>query len=150
MTDNRIEVLSELVRELLKNIVMLEKSSAACCDMTLSQCNALLAIGRNNKIALNELACIMNVDKSTMSRTTDNLVDACIAQRDLDPDNRRCVVIQLTDKGGEIYKSIDGCMEKYYEDILGSIREDKKDQVLESMRLLTEAVKNNKCCQGGK
>jgi len=51
------------------------------------------------------------------------------------------------DTGEQVYKSIENSMEEYYKNIFGSIAEDKREQVLESLQLLTEAVKDNKCSE---
>jgi hypothetical protein len=37
-------------------------------------------------------------------------------------------------------------MEEYYRKILRSIPEHKREQVLESLKLLVKAVNQNKCC----
>lgn len=66
--------------------------------------------------------------------------------RDLDAENRRYVIIQLTEKGKAAFRNIEESMDSYYKSIFGSIPEDKQGQVLESLQLLSEAVKNNKCC----
>ncbi len=140
------ENLRELIRLLVRNLGILEKGDAACCGVTITQCHAIVEIGRKDKISLIDLADILGVDKSTMSRTIDNLVELGLAVRDLDAKNRRYVVIQLTEDGMNVFRNIEASMESYYRSILQAIPEDKRDQVLESLKLLADAVKNNKCC----
>jgi len=88
---------------------------------------------------------LLGVDKSTMSRTVNNLVEADLAARELDAANRRYVIIQLTDNGRSVFQNIEKSMETYYKNVFGAIPENRRNQVLESLQLLTDAVKNNKC-----
>ncbi|HEY8893081.1 MAG TPA: MarR family transcriptional regulator [Clostridium sp.] len=138
--------LRELIRVLVRNLGILEKSEATCCGTTISQCHAIVEIGRAKQISLNELSDLLGLDKSTMSRTINNLVEDMLVIRETHAENRRYVNIELTDKGQEVYQSIEISMEIYYKKIFQSIPKDKRQQVLESLKLLTNAVKNNKCC----
>lgn len=146
MVDQGSDILRELLRVLVKNLGVLKKSDASCCGVTLTQCHAIVEIGRQEKISLVDLADLLGVDKSTMSRTVNNLVEANLAVRDLDTENRRYVIIQLTENGRTVFQNIEQSMESYYKSIFFSIPEDKRNQVLESLQLLTDAVRNNKCC----
>jgi len=146
MIDQGTDVLREFLRVLVRNLGVLEKSDASCCGITLTQCHAIVEVGRLEKISLVDLADLLGVDKSTMSRTVNNLVEANLAVRELDSENRRYVIIQLTENGRSVFRNIEESMESYYKSIFGSIPEDKGGQVLESLQLLTDAVRSNKCC----
>jgi len=138
--------LRELIRVLVRNLGILEKSESTCCGTTISQCHAIVEIGRAKQISLNELSDLLGLDKSTMSRTINNLVEDKLVIRETHAENRRYVNIELTNKGQEVYQSIEISMEIYYKKIFQSIPKDKRQQVLESLKLLTNAVENNKCC----
>lgn len=146
MVDQGSATLRELIRVLVRNLGVLEKSDASCCGVTLTQCHAIVEIGRKGRISLVDLAELLGLDKSTMSRTVNSLVEADLASRDLDAENRRYVIIQLTEKGKEVFQNTEGSMEDYFIRIFGSIPEDKRAQVLESLSFLTDAVRSNKCC----
>ncbi|MBA1336313.1 MAG: transcriptional regulator, MarR family [Firmicutes bacterium] len=146
MEDKGSNYLRELIRVLVRNLGILEKSEATCCGTTISQCHAIVEIGRSEDISLNELADLLALDKSTMSRTINNLVEADIVVRDLHPEDRRYVTIRLTDSGKRVFETIESSMEKYYRSIFHSIPEEKREQVIESLGLLVDAVKENKCC----
>lgn len=143
---NGSEILKDLIRVFVRNLGILEKSDASCCGVTIAQCHTIAAIGRQKKISLVGLADLLGVDKSTMSRMINNLVEAELVLRDLDTEDRRYLIIQLTGKGMDLFKSIEESMDQYYATIFGSIPEDKRDQVLKSLQLLTDAAKNSKCC----
>ncbi|MDF2883689.1 MAG: MarR family transcriptional regulator [Clostridiaceae bacterium] len=146
MEINKSNYLRELIRTLVRELGILEKGDSNCSGVTISQCHALVEIGRAEEISLNELAELLNLDKSTMSRTINNLVENNFVIRDLHHKDRRYVSIKLTNDGMKIFNNIEQSMEKYYESIFSSIPESKREQVLESLKLLTEAVNKNKCC----
>lgn len=146
MIEQASQNLRELMRILVRNLGALEKSDASCCGVTLTQCHAIVEIGRKERLSLVELAETLGLDKSTMSRTINNLVESDLVSRDLDADNRRYVIIQLTEKGRRVFETIEQSMDGYYKSIFADIPEDKRAQVLESLQLLIDAVKGNKCC----
>lgn len=146
MDEKGSNYLRELIRMLVRNLGILEKSDAGCCGVTISQCHAIVEIGRAKEISLNELAELLTLDKSTMSRTINKLVDDNLVIRESHSEDRRYITIRLTDKGIKIFKTIEGTMDKYYKNIFMSISEDKREQILDSLKLLIDAVHKNKCC----
>lgn len=146
MINQGSDSLREMIRILVRNLGVLEKSDASCCGVTISQCHAIVEIGRCEKISLIELADLLGLEKSTMSRTINNLVESNLVVRDIDAENRRYVTIQLTSDGLDVFNNIEKSMEQYYKGIFSLIPENKRSQVLESLQLLTNAVKDNNCC----
>jgi DNA-binding MarR family transcriptional regulator len=135
--------LRELIRILVRDLGVLEKNDASCCEVSLAQCHAIVEIGRKGKISLVDLASMLGLDKSTMSRTINNLVESNLVIRDLDMENRRYVIIQLTEKGSSVFRNIEESMYEYYNSIFNLIPENKRNQVIESLQLLKEAVESN-------
>lgn len=142
MREQESSSLSELIRILLRNLDLLEKSDASCCGITTAQCHAIVEIGRQKKVSLVELSDILLLDKSTMSRTINRLVESNLVKRDLDEENRRYVTIELTEHGDKLYKKIEDSMENYYDSIFNNIPKEKRECVLDSLDILTRAVKS--------
>ncbi len=139
--------LRELFRITVRNVGLLEKDDASCCGVTTSQCHALVEIGRSGTISLIDLAQQLNLDKSTLSRTINNLVESDLVIREQDPDNRRYIKIQLTKKGRQLYHTIEDSMDDYFRKIMSGIPVEKHSQVNESVSFLLEAVRKVKCCE---
>ncbi len=135
-----------MIKTLVRNLGLLEKGEASCCGITLSQCHAIVEIGSAHSISLNDLAELLSLDNSTLSRTVNNLVNQNLAEREIDPNDRRYIKIKLTSQGMETFQSIEESMNEYFQSILESIPIDKREQVIESLSLLISAAKNNKCC----
>lgn len=144
MINEGSEILRELIRILVREVGVLEKIDASCCSISLTQCHAIVEIGRKERISLVDLSSLLCLDKSTMSRAINNLVESDIVIRDLDTKNRRYVSIQLTEKGKTVFGNIEKSMNEYYQRVFRSIPENKIEQVLDSLHLLMEAVESNK------
>ncbi|WP_238903401.1 MarR family transcriptional regulator [Clostridium sp. YIM B02506] len=132
--------LRESIRILERKLGVLQDNGYSCCKITMSQCHALVEIGRANNISLNQLAELLNLENSTMSRTVNNLVSNDLAKRDIDPEDRRYVTISLTDKGYKIFEEIENDMSNYFKKIYDEIPEGKRQQVLDSIDILIEAI----------
>ncbi len=138
--------LRELIRILERKLGVLKETQNSCCSITLGQCHALVEIGRSGSISLNELAELLNLENSTMSRTVNNLVKSELAKRDIDPGDRRYVTISLTESGNKLFTEIEESMNSYFGKIYNSIPDNKKFQVLESLEILLEAIDKSDCC----
>jgi DNA-binding MarR family transcriptional regulator len=144
--DRADQQLRELIRIVIRNLGMLEKT-VACCGITLAQCQAIIEIGRENIISLTDLADLLGLDKSTISRTINNLVQAGLVHRKQDDTNRRYVTIQLTDPGRKLYHDIEDGVSTYYQQILGAIEKGKQPQVNECLTLLLNAARKHNAVQ---
>lgn len=149
---NNSVLLRESIRKLERKLGILEESELSCCEVSLAQCHALVEIGRARAISLNELAELLNLENSTMSRTVSKLVDSGYVKRDIDTVDRRYLTISLTESGQDLFNRIETGMGSYYQDIFSQIAESKRDQVIESLNLLLDAVdksnfhNGNNCC----
>lgn len=138
--------LRETTRLLVRNLGFLDKSEAACCGITLTQCHIIVETGRRKQISVNDLSELLDLDKSTVSRTVDQLVNHDILVRQPDMNDRRYVVLQLTGKGEELFANIEQRAEAYFAETINSIPKEKKEQVIESLQLFSEAIRNKRCC----
>ena len=136
----------ELLRLLTRRLGVLDKSELPCCGITYSQCHTLVEIGRKKCLSINELAALLGLDKSTMSRTVNTMVRNGLVAREPHPEDRRYVKISLTDAGNRVLADIESRMTDYYLNIYQSIPQDKREQVLESLELLVHTIKSECCC----
>jgi DNA-binding MarR family transcriptional regulator len=145
LTDS--QKLRETIRLLERKLGILDDLQSSCCGITFAQCHAMVEIGRAETLSLNDLADILGLDKSTMSRTINNLVNDGLVCRDLDTEDRRFVRIGLTESGQKIYEEIEETMRLYFDKVYGALPADKREQVIESLVLLLNALGENECCK---
>ncbi len=134
------KTLRETVRLLERRFGMLDEGGTSCCGVTFSQCHALVEIGRAGEISLNDLAALLNLDKSTTSRTISALVGKGLATRESSPGDRRYVSIRLTESGSGKFAAIEAKMDDYYDRVYLSLPDDRKGQVIESLSLLLRSL----------
>ncbi|HOJ76681.1 MAG TPA: MarR family transcriptional regulator [Bacillota bacterium] len=147
MTDvKKAKELRELIRGLERKIGLVDKNQVTCCGVTMAQCHALVEIGRAKQITLNELAELLGLDNSTMSRTVNNLVNDGLVIREVHPEDRRYVTIRLTEAGQKIFAGIESSMDLYYQKVLKEIPEGAREEVLNGLNLLLTAIGKVECC----
>lgn len=134
------QLLREHVRKLERVLGLLIDGEMSCCGITMAQCHALVEIGRIRAISLNALADLLSLDNSTTSRTVQNLVSAGLALREPDPQDRRAVVIALSPEGETLSQKVECSMTDQIEKVWNRIPDNKREQVLESLRLLLDAM----------
>lgn len=139
--------LLELVRRFERKMEMMEEVAFSCCNITIAQSNALVEIGRNISISLNDLSKLLNLENSTMSRTVNNLVNNQLVKREIDSLDRRYISISLTEKGCKLYKIIEDNISKYFDKVYQDIPENKRMQVLDSLEVLLSVIDVNECCK---
>jgi len=138
--------LRELLRVLIRKLGILERSEAACCEMTLSQCHTLIEIGRAGAISVNQLSDRLGLDKSTVSRSADKLVLDGLLLREEAVTDRRYVSLTLSSEGMAAYNNLEQRMAIYFNSVVSEIDPTEREMVLNGLQTLTTALKSNKCC----
>lgn len=145
---NQTQLLRESLRILVRKLGVLERGEASCCGITLSQCHTIVEIGRAGTMSANALTEILGVDKSTVSKSIDKLVNNEFLVRDSDPEDRRSVILGLSDKGQLSFAEIEKRANIYFAEVVADIPDNKREQVIESLQYLVQALKVKSSCSG--
>jgi len=137
----------ETLHLLVRRFGLLQKEGAQCCGISVIHSHILYELSKHPNISLNDLSQNLAVDTSTLSRQVQQLVEQNMINRHPDPNDRRFVVLALTSEGQKVSKEIAEQMEQYVSSVLQFIPKEKQDQVLESLDLLSNAMKQSpNCC----
>jgi DNA-binding MarR family transcriptional regulator len=142
----------EKLRQLEREIGWQLKSDSECCGVTRVQCHIILEIGKTGETSVVDLANVLGLDTSTLSRHINGMVTAGLVDRVLNPKDRRYVSISLTEQGQKVYQTIEDICNKQYKRVFELIPRGKHAQVLESFTMLVNAVfearktENISCC----
>ncbi len=138
---DRVQLFREYTRELECHLTNLNQSD--CCQSSIneSQCFLVVEIGRKPGICVKELAEILRIDKSGISRGVEELVQKGFVNREPSKEDRRCVVLSLTEKGQTRFEKIENDMYLKFQEVLSNIAEDKQQQVLDALKLYNEACR---------
>ena len=129
-------LLRDIIRVSLRKQGYLQKKETSCCGVTLTQCHALIEIGNAGEMAANECAKLLNLDR----RTLESMVKGNLVNRKENPEDRRYVTIELTDKGRNVFTSINESLEAYYSKIIDSIPSETRSVVYEALPHLLKAI----------
>lgn len=149
MNKNFIQKFRETIRVLDRE--MFYQNNASCCNgISLAQCHTLLEIEKNTEISISELANNLSLDKSTISRTVDGLVNISLVDRIIPKENRRKALLNLTESGEQVCKTINFTNDNYIENVLKDFTVDEQKEFLRLLKKLTlnmagERQKNCEC-----
>lgn len=135
----QVKQFRESTRRLEMNLAGINRADCCCCGISDAQCFVLVEIGRKANISVKELAEKLRLDKSGISRTVEDLVQKGFVERKPSIEDRRYVVLNLTDKGAERFNKIESDMDKTFKVIMDRIPEGKRNQVIESLQLYNAA-----------
>ena len=142
---DQVKLLREYTRELECHLARINSSDCCQCGINESQCFLLVEIGRKPGICVKELAAVLRLDKSGVSRGVEELVQKGYVNREPSPEDRRSVVLSLTDNGKARFDRIENDMYEKFRAVLSHMDPDRLDQILESLRLYNEACSKTEC-----
>lgn len=138
----------ETLRQLERQVGWQFKDDTECCGVTLAQCHIIVEIGNAGETSVIDLATILGLDTSTLSRHINGMVNVGLVNRILNPKDRRYVSITLTEQGQKIYQSIEDICNSKYARVFEFIPREKHKQVLECFNLLVHAITEAKVLEG--
>jgi DNA-binding MarR family transcriptional regulator len=148
MSSSIRNLFQEQLLEIDRIIGMRSRSDATCCGVTLPQCHTLMTIGKNGPMPLKQLAAALGLDKSTLSRTVDGLVTIGLLERTSSPDDRRSVVITLSENGKKVFEHINATWQAFCASLFSLLPRNKQAQVTESLGLIISAINANHATSG--
>jgi len=133
----------EILQQLVRDFGLLQREGSECCGITVLQSHIIYELDKNPRISLIDLAEKLSMDTGMLSRQINKVVELGYVSRTPDPNDRRYVVLLLTEEGQVKANEISGQMNQYIGQILGFIPDDKKDQVIDSLQVLLSAMRMN-------
>lgn len=121
------------------------QDNASCCNgISLAQCHALLEIEKSSMISVSDLADRLSLDKSTVSRTVEGLVNNKLVDRSIPKENRRKALISLTTEGKQTCSGINSANDGY---ILNALQDFSDEEREEFLRLFDKMAGSMRSCR---
>ena len=115
----------DLIKQFRENTRLLEchlgnmnQADCCCCGVSTTQCFIIVEIGRKPGISVKELAEILRIDKSGVSRAVEELVQKGFVERNPSKEDRRYVVLNLLPKGQTRFEKIENDMYIKFKEVL--------------------------------
>jgi DNA-binding MarR family transcriptional regulator len=152
-----LQALRKSFRVIEREIAVLVKNGSSCCGVSLAQCHVLLELENTDSVSLSDLSQSMGLDRSTLSRTVDSMVNDGFVERKTFSEDRREVRIMLTQKGKKHASSINTLCDGYYSELLSHIPKSEYPAVLKILSAVGQAIISMKdsgkayscCIKGG-
>lgn len=135
--DNKI---FSLISELARALRCCQQESVFCENVTLSQFLILDNVSSSGKLRLSSLHKILSVEKSTTTRLVNPLVKQGLILRERSEIDSRVIELSLTKKGISVRNRVWECLSGYLNNISSRIPEENRSEVLDSVRVFTDAM----------
>jgi DNA-binding MarR family transcriptional regulator len=120
--------------------IEIQNSSNYCCGVTLTQCHTLMELDKQDNISLKDLSERLYLDKSTLSRIVEGLVNQGLVDREIPKNNRRTILITLTKKGISVCKKINTDNNLYFQKVLDSLSKKQLQIFLDSFKIIVSKM----------
>lgn len=136
MNESFVRKFREILRMFDQELYL--QNQASCCNgISLAQCHTLLEIEKQGEISVSDLANRLNLDKSTVSRTVEGLVNIRMVNRTVPRENRRLALIDLTASGKQVCSAIHYTNDSYIEEVLRDFKAEERKTFLNLFGKLT-------------
>ncbi len=134
------EKFRELITRLQKVISEIDYMQKACMQTGKMECQLLHYLhGTNGPVNMNELAKVLNVSHSRVTRIMDNLVEKNLVTRKPSEEDRRCWFAMITDRGKKMADASQQTVIDQQEKIIKFLTPSKVDPVLKAFEQYVKA-----------
>jgi DNA-binding MarR family transcriptional regulator len=134
------EKMDRLTKDLMRKFQMRDRNEISCCGVTVSQCYTLDMLGEHGEMSMVQLARKMFLDKSTMTRVVDGLVERELVVRRFVDSDRRLIYVALTLKGRKLLEGIRAQQLHSLRQILERIPAGERQKLLDGLEIFAAAV----------
>jgi len=136
--------ISDLMNDVLKNVILLNKEIESHFGMSSARILTLLAFTEKKIMQMNELSEVMSLATSTSTRIIDSLVNEGFVERGYDKSDRRLVTVGLTGSGKKRAEDIKAFRERYFDSIKDKVKDNGEGEMIVSLKTLIDAFGNFK------
>ena len=108
--------------------------------VTASQAMLLNFLGEEDRILSRSLGKKLQISSATMTGILDRLEKLALLERQPHPDDRRAILICLTDQGRDYAKKIHSIMETANREYLGMLGSEQSDALRETLKILSSEI----------
>jgi DNA-binding MarR family transcriptional regulator len=141
--DQTVEILMDLSR-LIRSLMRFAGGQADSPAMTATQRLALIELGDEGSLRLNNLAERMGVSPPTASRSVDALHELGLVERVPDPQDRRALHIDLTPAGKKLLADAKAKAEAAFAPAVAELSDSERATLSALLRRMADAVRENR------
>ncbi|MCQ3930635.1 MAG: hypothetical protein DPW16_09250 [Chloroflexi bacterium] len=152
MSQDESSVFASLLQHHLSQLVRAYEICDQVCStmngVTPAQGYTLLSLPEKGYLSMNDLSETMELAKSTMTRMVDQLVEKELVRRKPDAEDRRIVLVGLTNQGRTVRATLEKALQDFFRQVEAGLQEDERHLILRSLERITGLVKDvlKNCC----
>lgn len=134
--NGKAEVINRLLVDLFNNIQQIEEKSLnhdEISDLSITEIHTIEAIGINTKSTMSEIAQKLKITSGTLTACINKLIKKGYVERNRIEEDRRVVLIKLTEKGETAYNYHKKFHDELVHNTIGSLEEDEKEILISSL-----------------
>ncbi|HEY8743788.1 MAG TPA: MarR family transcriptional regulator [Chloroflexota bacterium] len=141
MNDLGSRDLHERVREFIRTFGLLNQDRTPCGrPLPTSQAHSLQVLGLEGPVCQRTLAARLHLNESTVSRLAEQLVERGWAEKHVNAENRREMLLTLTERGQAVLADVTAASDRKFSAIWSRIPAHQQAQVLTALDTLIVAV----------
>lgn len=130
--------LTQLIVEFYEKLSSWEHCVVRDKGLTLPQVHALEILGTHSELRMKELAQRMGVTTGTLTVLADRLEKGGMIRRRPHSSDRRSIIVELTDKGQELFEEHDDLHNKLTEDITAKLSEEELEMLARTLEKMNQ------------
>jgi DNA-binding MarR family transcriptional regulator len=139
-------LLQQQVQTFIRQFGLLEQEHTPCnVPLSPSQAHALQVFGTEGILTQSQLTSRLHLEKSTVSRLVNILVEQGWVARTMNPENRREVILEITRSGQHLFEEVQAQALAKYQLLWEHLRPEKRAQILDSLATLNSILKEERC-----
>jgi len=127
------------IPEILRCIHIAVPKDIMGLKLTISQSTTLTSLGYKKSCKMSELAESVSMNTSTMTSVVDSLIEIDLLRRMRSREDRRLVLVQLTEKGKKVVNKLNRYKKKQIRDIIEHLNEKDRENVLSGFEKVVDA-----------
>lgn len=121
----------------------IDYAQKACLQAGKMECQLLNYLYKiKEPVNMNELAKVLSVSHSRVTRIMDNLVSKKLVLRKPSDKDRRCWFAQITDKGRKLAENSQQTVVDQQKKILAQVNEKQSEEILSALKIYVEKYEN--------
>lgn len=110
-------------------------------DINKTQRSVLMCIFDNSDKTMNEISYLVGLEKSSFTRSVENLINIGYLNRNSDLNDRRKIYLALTEKGMEIAIAINEIADKHFGDMLLKLTDTEQNEFIAALETVSKYIK---------
>ncbi len=138
----RIEEVLNSFAELMSAVMIDQyQKQIAELDLTLPQAQALRIL-RRGPVPTGQLGCQLHISAPAITQLTDRLIRKGLIERRAGEDDRRCVIVALSERGRELVDQFRQSRREVFSSALEHLTQDEQEQIVETLVKVVTALES--------